>query len=357
MNTSKLTALRKSTAPYLPPPLLRLIHAIDAYAHLYHSSSSTDDDTNEFNEASMKILSSLLMAYLLYQCIKLSYELFGGKRCTVHLQDDSVLKHLGGETNYYGDNDVNSNRGFKFDDTVLLWGEMNSGKTALLHRLLFDHHNRKANDDAAEEWELPMTVASMVANAIYLTATNNTNNKDNVVRIIDYPGHSSLASQFTPLLSPTTTSRLVYTVDATQSIVESVERLYRFILVHPSVRRSYSIADSNSSRLDVLITCTKTDLKGAKNYKRIKIQMRNEIERLRKVDEAVVSLQSDQNDNNNERQEWRLKGKNIDLDNLGKDVPVRLYFVEVALGNNGGGGLEAVRDFVLFGIVPDRVNK
>jgi signal recognition particle receptor subunit beta len=260
-------------------------------------------------------------------------------------------------------NNTNINGGIhKFDDTVLFWGGMNSGNTALLHRLLFDHHrdandenkNNKLDEKNGTNWELPMTVSSMVANAIYLDATDSkNNNKEAVVRIIDYPGHPSLSSQFIPLLSPSSlssTHRLIFTIDTTQPIVDSVNRLYHSILIHPAVRSSYS-RDNNG--LDVLITCTKTDLKGSKNYKRIKIQMRNEMERLRKVDEALGSKST--NDDN--EKEWRLEGKNIDLDNLGKDVPIRLYFVEVSLADVDCPGLKVVRDFVLFGVVPDGAKK
>jgi signal recognition particle receptor subunit beta len=204
---------------------------------------------------------------------------------------------------------------------------MGSGKTTLLHRLFCQN-----------EREPPMTVTSLVANAIYLPK-NNTNH-DGIVRIIDYPGHPSLASQFTQLLLPTTTSRVIFTIDTTQPVTEAVSLLYSSILINSPVRKSW-----RDQQLDILVTCTKTDLKGSKNYKRIKIQLRNELERLRKVD-SVVSHPNGE--------DWTLNGKNIDLDNLGEDVPIRLYFVEVGLRSEEDSGMAIVRDFVLNGLVPSK---
>jgi hypothetical protein len=67
------------------------------------------------------------------------------------------------------------------------------------------------------------------------------------------------------------------------------------------------------------------------------------LERLRKVDSVVGT-------NNGE---GSLKGKNIDLDDLG--VPIRLYFVEVALGHDDV-GMGSVREFVESGAVPGSTN-
>ena len=42
----------------------------------------------------------------------------------------------------------------------------------------------------------------------------------------------------------------------------------------------------------------------------------------------------------------QVKGKSIDLDNLGLDVPVSLHFVESGFG---GANMEEIRDFVVNG--------
>jgi small GTP-binding protein len=229
-----------------------------------------------------------------------------GKRSTIHLQE-SIL-------------DIENKRGrVKFDETVLLCGAMGSGKTTLLHRLLFEKEGN---------WELPQTVTSTIPNIGYLN-----NNTMGVVRIIDYPGHSS---QLSSTIASSEVSRMVFAIDATYPVTDAVLLLYKSILTNPKAWR-----DNNS--LQILVVCTKTDLKGSKNYKRIKIQIRNELERLRKVDSVVGT-------NNGE---GSLKGKNIDLDDLG--VPIRLYFVEVALGHEDV-GMDSVREFVESGTVPGSTN-
>ena len=276
----------------------------------------------------MSLLSSIFVAYIIWKFIKAVAYLFSNKRSTAHLSDDGVLGNLGADANKTGEQSRGANT-IKFYDTVIICGAMNSGKTALLHRLM-------CND----KWECPITVTSTVVNASYLL-TGDTNN--NIVRVIDYPGHPALRSQFTQLLLPTSTSRLIFTIDTTQPVTEAVSILYQSILINHTVRQKY-----REGQLNILITCTKTDLKGAKNYKRVKIQIRNELERLRKLDSVV---------GDKDGSEWSLKAKNIDLDNLGDDVPVKLYFVEVSLGKEDDTGITTVRDFVLNGNVPSHDKK
>jgi hypothetical protein len=45
----------------------------------------------------------------------------------------------------------------------------------------------------------------------------------------------------------------------------------------------------------------------------------------------------------------QVKGKLVDLDNLGSDVPVSLHFVESGFGKD----VEAIREFVINGVLPD----
>ena len=319
-----LTTLRKSAAPFLPPPLLRLIHAVDSYAYIHRASVANSTDAT-IDEASMTLLSSIFVSYIIWKLIKTVAYLFSNKRSTAHLSDEGVLGNLGADASKTKDQSRGANT-IKFDATVIIFGAMNSGKTALLHRLM-------CNDKR----ECPITVSSTIVNVCYLAA-GDTNN--NIVRIIDYPGHPALRSQFTQLLHPTSTSRLIFTIDSTQPVTESVSMLYQSILIHPTVRQQY-----REGKLNILITCTKTDLKGAKNYKRVKIQIRNELERLRKLDSVV---------NNKDENDLSLKGKNIDLDDLGHDVSVKFYFVEVS---QEGSDITIVRDFVLNGTVPSHDKK
>ncbi|KAL7530684.1 hypothetical protein ACHAXR_003625 [Thalassiosira sp. AJA248-18] len=363
----KLTTLRKSTAPYLPPPFLRLLHVTDTYFHLHHSAI-TNDYCND--EPSMAILSALFLAYAVLRSIQGMW-VSTTKRSTAHLtgkeEGGDVLGGLAVVSSGKGGNNKRHNGGESmaggglyepppFQATVVLCGASNSGKTALLHYLCNDANKGKENN----AWGgAPMTVASLVANVGYIcpswegtNSNDNTNNDNNdTIRIIDYPGHPSLSSQLTTLLLPSATSRLVFTIDATQPVTIGASLLYQSILTHSQVRQSWK---KEGKTLEVLVACTKSDAKGAKNYKRMKIQLRNELDKLRKVDLAIKESSSIPNNGGNFKAELNVKGKSIDLDDLGSDVPVSLHFVEAGFGMDGGkGGLMAIREFVLKGVLPN----
>ena len=229
----------------------------------------------------------------------------------------------------------------------MLCGASHSGKTALLHYLT----NAEVMKDSASSYNPPMTVTSLVANVGYISQDPTETNGDekNAIRIIDYPGHPSLSSQLTTLLLPSATSRLLFTLDATQPVTVGAALLYQSILTHSQIRQSWT---KEGKDLDILVVCTKNDEKGAKNYKRMKIQLRNELDKLRKVDLAIQ--ESSSASSNGDKATLSVKGKSIDLDDLGEDVPVSLYFVEAGFGMDSGksGGMVTIRDFVLTGALP-----
>ena len=235
-----------------------------------------------------------------------------------------------------------------FQETVVLCGASNSGKTALLHYLC------NANGKENKAWDPPMTVTSLVANVGYVCpwedASGNGVHGNMTIRVIDYPGHPSLSSQLTTLLLPTVLSRLIFTLDATQPVADGAAMLYQFILTHAQVRQSWTKLDK---KLSILVVCTKTDILGSKNYKRMKIQLRNELDKLRKVDLAISDTSNNTTNDaaRNDRSKVMLHvvGKSIDLDDLGSDVPVSLHFVESGFGMSG---LDAVREFVRSGALP-----
>ena len=209
-----------------------------------------------------------------------------------------------------------------------------------------------------------MTVTSLVANVGYVSKESHGASDDagrGTVRIVDYPGHPSLASQLPSLLRPSHASRVLFAMDATSSVAEGVKLLYHSILTHSQVRDAWK---GYKNGLVVLVVCTKQDGRGAKNHKRMKIQVRNELDRLRKVDLAM--MKDGGNGENgatggHHAITLNVKGKTIDLDNLGPDVSVSLHFVEAGFGlgngkendDSGSMGLRAVREFVLTGALPE----
>ena len=350
--SSKFTVIRKASAPYLPPPLLRLIHATDTYFHVNHGFIATDYC---HDEPSMVILSSFFLAYVLWHFAKGAWA-SATKRSTAHLsgEDDTILGGLvcpGHDSRRKRMDRSSTSREMmpSFQETVVLFGATNSGKTTLLHYLC----DSKGKDNA---WDPPMTVTSLVANVGYVCpwedASDNGVHGNMTIRVIDYPGHPSLSSQLTTLLLPTALSRLIFTLDATQPVADGAALLYQFILTHAQVRQSWSKIHKS---LVILVVCTKTDIIGSKNYKRMKIQLRNELEKLRKVDLMIYNGSKTTNDNEADMDDAHSKvmlhveGKSIDLDNLGSDVPVSLHFVESGFGMRG---LDAVREFVWSGKLP-----
>ena len=337
-----LTTVRRSLAPYLPPPVLKGLYNTDVYFHLNHNKIISHDQFED--EPSMAILSALFVAYIVLRSIQ-GLWLTTTKRSTVHLsgEEDTVLAGLsvskGSSSKKQVDGTEDETPTFK--ETVVICGASNSGKTALLHSLCDNTENSTTTNP-------PMTVTSLSANIGYVVcpwedANDNTNSGNMTIRVIDYPGHPSLLSQLTTLLLASATSRLVFTIDTTQPVTEAASLMYQYILTHSQVRQSWAKV---SKTLEVLVVCTKTDAKGAKNYKRMKIQLRNELDKLRKVDMAIKESSAIDDDNDSTKTMLQVKGKSIDLDNLGLDVPVSLHFVESGFG---GKAMEEIRDFVVNG--------
>jgi len=294
----------------------------------------------------MTLVTSLLLAYLLWKMMKIAAILLGGRRSTIHLEDGS------------GSGATNNDNNIRYDETVVLFGPMNSGKTTMMHQLLLLHNNvgnTVSTSECVTEL-LPMTVTSIAPNTIYLP-----DKSDGIVRIIDYPGHNhinNMNNQFTSsLLQSNQVSRMVFTVDSTSSITQAANMLYT-LLNHSLLRNNHNHNttkplndDNNDTRLQVLIACTKQDQRGSKNYKRIKLQLRNEMERLRNVDDIMGSEKNGIPSNDGGRNGGGMNKKGIDLDHL---EGVKLHFVEVALLGRklSEGGMNAVREFVLNGAIP-----
>ena len=350
-----LTKVRKSMAPYLPPPLLRIMHGLDAHIQLHHAPLATNYC---YDEPSMAILSALFLAYMLWKSA-LGMWTSTTMRSTAHLIGEDNNTVLGGLTGIGGivgggDKRRGDHASPTFRETVVICGAKDSGKTSLLHRLC----NMKEMDSDGSSWDPPMTVTSLTANAGFICPWEDITNGDNngkiggtmTIRIIDYPGHQSLLSQLTTLLIQGATARLIFVLDATEPVTEGAALLYQYILTHAQVRQSWSKAGKT---LVILVVCTKCDVNGAKNYKRMKIQLRTELDRLRKVDMAISDGSKGTNGGANHVDDntkilLHVMGKSVDLDNLGSDVPVSLHFVESGYGKD----ITAIHEFVLNGVLP-----
>ena len=290
----------------------------------------------------MSILSALFSAYIVLRLIQGLQFWWASttKRSTAHLsgEEDAVLSGLNNKRT--DNNSAQDNAAPEFDETVLLCGASGAGKTVLLHCL--------CNENEGDSWQPPMTTTSLVANVGYISIPSNDIANDEsklkpmTVRLVDYPGHPSLSTKLTSLLLPDQTARIVFAIDATKPVTDGVAILYKSIFTNDQVRKAWK---ASGKTLSILIVCTKEDDKKAKNHKRMKIQIRNELDRLRKVDAAMEDVTGSGSTSISV-----AKGKTIDLDDLGPDMP-ELHFVETGLGRNQGGdnGLEVVLEFVRTG--------
>jgi len=202
--------------PLLPPPAIKAISSLDSNLHDYVGP-----------EATVTILTSLVLAWILFASLGL---LFGGtsKGRAVADDDAGIIQQ-------------------SFDETVVLVGPPGGGKTRLYYRLCHD------------EPKMP-TVSSLAANVGYCGTTD-----AQKLRYVDWPGHLSLSHEtIAPILSNTRQPlRIVLVLDASQPVAAAA-----------------TVLDQLPSNFPTIIACHKTDSPKAKNWRRIKIQLRTELERM-----------------------------------------------------------------------------
>jgi signal recognition particle receptor subunit beta len=144
---------------------------------------------------------------------------------------------------------------------------------------------------------------------------------------MDYPGHASLQSQqFLNVLNDT--RGIVLVLDTTQPVASVADVLYQ-LLAH---------ANKTNQVLDIFVACHKMDAPNAKNWRRIKIQLRAELERLLKV------RSMEEND------VWWTPGKPIDLENL---PMATLQFCSTSCETNVG--MNELASFCNDDMTPDKV--
>lgn len=385
--TEYLTKTRVILTPYLPPPVISAMKRIDSLPFFQR---------RDLQEPSMTILLSVLLVVVLWR-FTVTLGTFtagrggggagGGRKIARSDEEDdddhaaNVLRNLPEKKTRGGGDGVP----YDYDDTVVLCGPTNAGKTVLFHMLCCS----PVHDDD-DTTSMPVTVTSMRANGGFViptmkdhddqqqphlveeeetTTTTTTATTTKPVRLVDYPGHAALQSQLPTILSMS--NRVVFVLDSTKPITDAAELLYT-ILTDPILRTCWSnndrkkrgggTKDENNNKMPILIVCNKSNLPGSKNWRRIKIQLRTELERLRKVKRATAG--DDQKQEEEEGSgvgksslELGIQGKSLDLDDLGPDIPVKLHFLSVGWTSEGNDnskehkeeGIEALREFVLTG--------
>ena len=236
-----------------------------------------------------------------------------------------------------------------FDDTVALIGPCGAGKTRLFHALCYSQGNLQQGGPAVVS-----TVTSMKAPAGYVSVTDRDNDSadgNEAVRLIDYPGHPSLRPKMAPVVSAST--RIVVAVDSTRPVADGAALLHS-ILTDSNVASGWrktlagrGTATAAAGKIPILVACTKSDVPKSKNWRRMKIQLRSELEKLEKIGGTTAGIDGG-NVDGNRLSLAKGKGGGLDLDNLGEDIAANLHFFSVGSDT----GMEALEAFVKQGIIP-----
>lgn len=336
---SKVTLkdVRTLISPYLPPPVVDGMTYIDSNP----SMESLGD------EPSMLILSAILTIFLIGKVFKLLSFLSSGKAIE-GLDNDgespegNVLDNLGGQNKKNG---AKNEQGIEYDDSVILFGPSYVGKSTLFHTLLT--HNNDDDNNESKERKLPHTVMSLKANVSYLKGDGYDQTKN--VRIVDYPGHITLSSHLPSLLHPPPKGdkkvRALLVVDSTKVVSEAASLLYNTVLTNNTLLTQW---ERQNAILHVLVVCNKTDATNSKNWRRIKIQLRSELEKLKKISSGVSSSNGTglEGDGKNKRP---LSGKSIDMDDLTKNGLTNIKVSFSSFSCVTGEGIDAINAFVTQG--------
>lgn len=218
------TTIRQAVLPYLPPPLVRTIRHVDPLLAPHVGE-----------EPSITILGSLLVAYFLYQAIRLVT--FGSRKAIVDDEEEQLRTLLQEQS---------------FSNTVLLLGPSQAGKTRLFYQLCHGMENAK-------------TCISLRPNVGFVKQHNAS------TRFMDYPGHLSLSALPSDVLQ-SSDARILFLLDATQPV--------RGGEVFLQLLKQYA---SSSTKPSILVMCHQSDKAGCKNPKRLRLSLRTEVERLLKI--------------------------------------------------------------------------
>jgi hypothetical protein len=232
------TRLRQKITPYLPPPVVAAMQQVDPQLEPVLGP-----------EASITIMGTLMVALLVWKLLSLVM----GRSSTTsgaiqdEQEDDAIVDY----------DDVN------YDGTVLLCGPPLAGKTSIFYTLVYP------------TCPLFQTVSSIKPNTGFVTKD------DRVWRYLDTPGHWSPQKLVSTVLTGSSSSvdRIVLVLDSTQPVSKSVDFLYG-LLQH---------FRSKGSKPPILVACHKSKASKAKNVRRLKLQVRNELERLEKLMDAEAA--------------------------------------------------------------------
>jgi len=235
-----VTTMKQHITPYLPPPVVAAMAQIDPPLEPFLGP-----------EPSMTLMGTLGLGFIVWKLLSL---LGGGSSRGSAIQDDDDQ-----------DDATTSSKNKSqrsFDSTLLFCGPSLAGKTSLFYKLLYPKR------------PFPLgTVQSLSSNVGYKQYGDD----ETCWRYLDVPGYwgpDKLVS--TVLKKEQTIQRIVLVLDSTQPVSKAADYL------HALVQYQQQQAAQKSS-LPILIACHKAKAPKAKNFRRIKLNLRNELERLEKL--------------------------------------------------------------------------
>ena len=180
---------------------------------------------------------------------------------------------------------------------------------------------------------------------------------------MDYPGHISLKSQLPGLLFPHPrkygyqSRRAILVIDSSKPISEAATLLYECVLTNASLMEAWENVQSDDQKLHILVACNKSDMTNSKTWRRMKISLRTELEKIRKIASSISTttnhdvVKLDQEDSEYMNSKYNtLSGKTIDLDDLSKNgLPmIKLHFISLSCKSDFKGDENGMEDLRLF---------
>ena len=211
------------------------------------------------------------------------------------------------------------------DSLVLICGAVGSGKTRLFHRLLM-----------GKDYVPSLTVSSSVASQGKYVSSDEKEGKSRSIDLMDYPGHARLRNGLLnrAMLSQSRLKRILFIVDSSTSLTESADFFYDILLSAQN-----KLLNKN---VEILVCCNKVDTKLAKNYKRIQLQMKAELNRLRGTRGTMSTEGNDDGDTGLIEGPQLLGQAGVSLD--WDSVPCNVSFVSCSCED--GQGLGEIREFI-----------
>lgn len=301
------TRVRQTLTPYLPPPVIRGIKEIDAKLKVTVGP-----------EASITLLSTVLIGWLTIIIVRFLVSRVGGKGRAIADEDEDAV--LSGSS---------LKKGLDYDATVLLCGPTRAGKTRLHYQLCYGEKNMPTVMSIKGNVGLSRPTKSSTA-ASDTNESTATATKEPVIRYMDWPGHASLDD---PALTQVLQSqpRIVLMLDATQPVALAADTLDQLLSTYAVSSKKKSTTKS----IPIFVACNKKDFPKAKNWRRCKIQIRTELERLLSVRQGNSKTETETVEAN---ATWWPEVEALDLERLPGGV--HLYFASTTLEGKGSPELE-----------------